>query len=94
MARIIERTYEETEERNRNMPWQVFTPLRSKKYTRKGEGEMAKVTIASYEERMERLKNEKFQVLSPLRYRRSISNSQKNKDGDKTQSIKQNKKVR
>ena len=42
MARIIERTYEETEERNRNMPWRVFTPLRSKKYTRKGEGEMAK----------------------------------------------------
>ena len=42
MARIIERTYEETEERNRNRPWQVFTPLRSKKYTRKGEGQMAK----------------------------------------------------
>jgi hypothetical protein len=32
MARIIERTYEETEERNRNTPWRVFTPLRSRKY--------------------------------------------------------------
>ena len=81
MARIIERTYEETEERNRNMPWRMFTPLRSKKYTRKGEGEMAKVTIATYEETVERLKNEKYQVVSPLRYRRSISNSPKNKGG-------------
>ena len=33
MARIIERTYEETEARNRNKPYRIFTPLRSRKYT-------------------------------------------------------------
>tara|TARA_B100000315_G_scaffold154171_1_gene142700 strand:+ start:441 stop:614 length:174 start_codon:yes stop_codon:yes gene_type:complete len=33
MARIIERTYEETEERLRNEPYRIFTPLRSRKYT-------------------------------------------------------------
>jgi hypothetical protein len=33
MARIIERTYEETGARNRNQPYRIFTPLRSRKYT-------------------------------------------------------------
>ena len=45
------------------------------------EKEKVKVTIATYEETVERLKNEKYQVVSPLRYRRSISNSPKNKGG-------------
>jgi len=94
MARIIERTYEETEERNRNIPWQVFKPLRSRKYTRKRESEMAKVTIASYEETVERLKNELYRVFTPLGYRRLIDNSQKKMDGDKTQSTKQKNKGR
>ena len=31
--RAIEATYEETEARNRNKPYRIFTPLRSRKYT-------------------------------------------------------------
>ena len=30
--RAIEATYEETEARNRNEPYRIFTPLRSRKY--------------------------------------------------------------
>ena len=33
MANVIEATYEETEARNRNQPYRIFTPLRSRKYT-------------------------------------------------------------
>ena len=33
MAKVIEATYEETEARNRNQPYRIFTPLRSRKYT-------------------------------------------------------------
>jgi hypothetical protein len=33
MAKVIEATYEETEVRNRNQPYRIFTPLRSRKYT-------------------------------------------------------------
>ena len=33
MARIKIATYEETEARNRNETYRVFTPLRSRKYT-------------------------------------------------------------
>ena len=33
MAKVIEATYEETETRNRNQPYRIFTPLRSRKYT-------------------------------------------------------------
>ena len=33
MAKVIEATYEETEARNKNQPYRIFTPLRSRKYT-------------------------------------------------------------
>jgi hypothetical protein len=33
MAKVIEATYEETEARNRNQPYRILTPLRSRKYT-------------------------------------------------------------
>ena len=33
MAKVIERTYEETKARLRNEPYRIFTPLRSRKYT-------------------------------------------------------------
>ena len=33
MANVIEATYEDTEARNRNQPYRIFTPLRSRKYT-------------------------------------------------------------
>ena len=33
MAKVIEATYEETESRNRDEPYRIFTPLRSRKYT-------------------------------------------------------------
>ena len=33
MAEVIDATYEETEARNRNEPYRIFTPLRSRKYT-------------------------------------------------------------
>ena len=33
MAKVIEATYEETESRNRDEPYRIFTPLRSRKNT-------------------------------------------------------------
>ena len=53
-----------------------------------------KVTIASYEETAERYKNAKFLVFSPKTSKDFTEKPPKNKDGDKTQSIKQNKKGR
>ena len=89
MARIIERTYEETEERNSNRPWQVFTPLRSKKYTRKGEGEMAKTKeVFSNEQPNDPADFSSYRIFTPAQGMKSVGGLKTDKKKGDNQSKK------
>ena len=89
MARIIERTYEETEERNRNRPWQVFKPLRSKKYTGKGEGEMAKKKeVFSNEQPNDPVDFSSYRIFTPAQGMKSVGGLKTDKKKGDNQSKK------